>query len=152
MSTIITRETGGTAKGSPLTNAELDANFININGDKIETTTAQNGKFWFVDTHSLSISTVTQTVLASFAAATFGSCKFIIQVYDTVSGERQVSELFIVHDGTTAYATEYGIIFSGAAALAEYDVDINSGNVRLLVTSASTNATEYKTSGNLIGL
>jgi len=33
MAVIITRETGGTAKGSPLTNAELDANFINLNAD-----------------------------------------------------------------------------------------------------------------------
>lgn len=31
MAEIVTRETGATAKGSPLTNAELDANFININ-------------------------------------------------------------------------------------------------------------------------
>ena len=31
MATIITRETGATAKGSPLTNIELDNNFININ-------------------------------------------------------------------------------------------------------------------------
>ena len=31
MATIITREVGGTAKNSPLTNAELDNNFINLN-------------------------------------------------------------------------------------------------------------------------
>ena len=33
MAVIVTRETGGTAKGSPLTNAELDNNFININNE-----------------------------------------------------------------------------------------------------------------------
>ena len=33
MATIITRETGGTAKNSPLTNAELDSNFINLNNE-----------------------------------------------------------------------------------------------------------------------
>lgn len=36
MATIITRETGATAKGSPLTNAEVDNNFININTNKLE--------------------------------------------------------------------------------------------------------------------
>lgn len=36
MSTIVTRETGATSKGSPLTNAELDNNFINLNTDKME--------------------------------------------------------------------------------------------------------------------
>ena len=38
MSTIITRETGDTAKNAPLTNSELDNNFINLNGDKMEKT------------------------------------------------------------------------------------------------------------------
>jgi hypothetical protein len=33
MATIITRETGGTAVNRPLTNAELDNNFINLNTD-----------------------------------------------------------------------------------------------------------------------
>ena len=36
MSTIVTRQTGATAKGSPLTNTELDNNFINLNADKME--------------------------------------------------------------------------------------------------------------------
>lgn len=37
MATIVTRITGGTAKGSPLTSAEIDQNFINLNNDKLET-------------------------------------------------------------------------------------------------------------------
>jgi hypothetical protein len=36
MTTIVTRETGATAKNSPLTNAEIDANFINLNDNKLE--------------------------------------------------------------------------------------------------------------------
>lgn len=36
MATIITRETGATAKGSPLTNAEVDNNFIHLNEEKLE--------------------------------------------------------------------------------------------------------------------
>ena len=31
MATIITREVGATAKGSPLNNEEIDNNFINLN-------------------------------------------------------------------------------------------------------------------------
>lgn len=36
MTTIVTRQTGATAKGSPLSNAEMDANLINLNTDKLE--------------------------------------------------------------------------------------------------------------------
>jgi hypothetical protein len=41
MSTIITRQTGDTAKGSPLTNTEIDTNFINLNDDKVEVTKSE---------------------------------------------------------------------------------------------------------------
>jgi hypothetical protein len=50
MATIITRETGATAKGSPLTNAELDANFVNLNTSKLE---ASN----IIPVHGVDIST-----------------------------------------------------------------------------------------------
>ena len=36
MATIITRILGATAKGSPLSNAEIDANFINLNDELAE--------------------------------------------------------------------------------------------------------------------
>lgn len=35
MTDIVTREVGPTAKGTPLTNAEVDQNFINLN-DRVE--------------------------------------------------------------------------------------------------------------------
>jgi uncharacterized GH25 family protein len=38
--TIVTRTTGATAKGSPLTNAEVDANFINLR-DRVEEAKAE---------------------------------------------------------------------------------------------------------------
>ena len=40
MTTIVTRITGGTAKNAPLTNTELDNNFINLNTDNVETADA----------------------------------------------------------------------------------------------------------------
>ena len=36
MVAIVTREVGATAKGSPLSNAEVDNNFINLNNGKLE--------------------------------------------------------------------------------------------------------------------
>lgn len=37
---IITRQTGATAKGEPLTNAEVDQNFLNLR-DRIEEATSE---------------------------------------------------------------------------------------------------------------
>jgi len=97
-----------------------------------------------------STTTTTQTEIASFTAATYSSGKFVIQAKDTVSGEVHVTELLIVHDGTTASATEYGTIHTGSSPLATYDVDIDTGNVRVLATAASANSTTYKVTENLI--
>jgi len=36
VATIVTRDTGASAKGSALTNTEMDTNFINLNEDKYE--------------------------------------------------------------------------------------------------------------------
>jgi len=103
-----------------------------------------------ISTESQSTSSLIQTQIASFTAATYSSGKFVIQATDNVSAEVHVTELLVVHDGTTASATEYAIIHTGANPLATYDVDIVSGNVRVLATAASTNSTTYKVTENLI--
>jgi hypothetical protein len=66
-----------------------------------------------------------------------------VTIANTVSGERQVSELLITHDGTNTAFTEYGIVYTGALPLSAIDVDINGGNVRLRVTSTSAQSTTY---------
>jgi hypothetical protein len=91
-----------------------------------------------------SLSTTTATSITTFAAATYGSAEYLVQVRDTVTGQRQISKILIVHDGTTAYSTEYGVVFTGTAALATFTVDISGGNVRLLAAGATANSTEYK--------
>jgi hypothetical protein len=100
------------------------------------------------DTATITTTSTTQTALASFATASYGSGKFIVQA--TTGSNRQITELLVVHDGTTALATEYAIIKTGDT-LFTVDVDISSGNVRVLVTSASATSTVYKASFTLIG-
>jgi hypothetical protein len=83
---------------------------------------------------SATLTTATTTanqVVTTISTAVARTVKFLVQ---TVSGSAyQATELLCVHDGTTAYLTEYGTVESGAS-LATYDVDISGGNLRLLVT------------------
>lgn len=97
-----------------------------------------------LDTESTTLATVSQSQIASFAVASYRSCKFVVQIYDSVSGEVQISELLLAHNGTTASATEYGVVHTGTSPLVSFDVDINAGNVRLLATRTTTNSTQYK--------
>jgi len=103
-----------------------------------------------LDSATATVATLTQTAIASFSSTTFGGGKVTIQAFDSVTGARTMCELLIVHDGTTASATEYAIVNTGASSIATYDVDISGGNVRILATGATTNSTQYKVVQTLI--
>lgn len=80
--------------------------------------------------------------MTQFGTATYGTAKLLIQATD--GSFRQASEVIVTHNGTTAYATEYGIVYTDIP-LYNVDVDINTGNVRVLVSSTSANTTVYRT-------
>ena len=96
------------------------------------------------------LATVVSTQISSFAVASFRSAKLIIQAYNSVNGEVQISELLVAHNGVTAIATEYGIVFTGTSPFVIYEVDISAGNVRLIASNTTANSTQYKISETLM--
>ena len=118
---------------------------------KVETELALDG-VQVMATATGTTAAVTQTAIDTFAIATYRSAKYVVQAVDTVSNEYHVTELLVIHDGTSAFASEYGIIHTGSDTLATYDVDVNSGNVRLLATPASTNSTQFKITRSTINV
>lgn len=93
-----------------------------------------------LDETTASTSSTTQTAIATYSATTYGSAKLLVVAKRGT--ERQISELLIVHDGTTAVATEYGQVYTDAS-LVTFDVDISGGNIRLLATANSATTTNY---------
>lgn len=93
------------------------------------TVTLTNGNITSV---ALTTSTTTANqVVDTAAVATFRTVKYQVQV---VSGTAyQTTNIDIIHDGTTAYIDEYGLMLTGAS-LATFDADVSGGNLRLLVT------------------
>ena len=54
----------------------------------------------------------------------------------------QVQEILLLHDAVDTYLTQYAQLLSANdLVLATYDADLNSGNIRLLVTPTYTNTT-----------
>ena len=106
-----------------------------------------NGTTWVsqaldaLDTQTATTSSTAQTAIATYATASFDAAKVVV-VADNGT-DRSVSELLITWKSTTAYATEYAIINTGAAALATYAVDVSGGNIRILATAASATSTSY---------
>jgi hypothetical protein len=101
-----------------------------------------NGSVSALDTQTTSTSSTSQTTLATYAVADYDGVKAVITVADSTAGERTIVEMLITHDGTTAVATEYAIVNTDTK-LAEFDVDISTGNVRLLATPASSNSMSF---------
>lgn len=97
-----------------------------------------------IDTTSTASSATAQIAIHSFAAADFRSARFTVQVTNSTDSTYHTSELLLVHNGTTANITEFGEIHTGSAVEATFDADINSGNVRLLATPASTDTMAFK--------
>jgi phage-related tail fiber protein len=75
--------------------------------------------------------TTANQVVDSFSATTYRTVKYLVQA--TSSTSYQSSEIMIVHNGTTAFISEYGTVMTGTS-LASFDADVSGGNVRLLVT------------------
>ena len=96
-----------------------------------------------IDTTTTSTTATTQVAIDTFAAATFRSARYTIQVTNSTDSTYHLTEILLIHDGTTPQITEYGTIFTGSAE-ATFDADISSSNVRLLATPATTDSMTFK--------
>lgn len=94
--------------------------------------------------NALTTTSTSVSNLITFGATNFGAMKVFIQGYNSTEGERMVTELSIVHDGTTASSAQYGTVFTGSSTLGQFEVDIDSGNVRLRVTPTYSSSTVWK--------
>ena len=96
----------------------------------------------------LSTSAVTQVALHTFALANFVSGEYIITAKQ--NSTVQITKILVVHDSSTASATEFGTVQTGSR-LFTVEVDINSTNVRILITPTGATATSFKTQFTLFG-
>lgn len=83
--------------------------------------------------------TVANQVVALFDKTVYRSAKFFVQMSHASAGYH-ATEVLVVHDGTNAYWTEYGTIFS-ILSLGDISVGINGDNVELRVTPVNTSTT-----------
>jgi hypothetical protein len=100
-----------------------------------------------ITSSSTETNTTDPTVIFSFPLSVYQTGKFIVQASEGV--KKQVAEILVLHDGTNPYATEYAIIRTHDNIF-NLEVDVDSGNVRLIASSSTSNSTSYKIFGNLL--
>ena len=138
-----------------LTIAIADARYVNVTGDTMTgdlTVPNLTANTVILDhsAHTSATATTASTsssVIFSFDATTYNSAEVIITATQGIN--RHITKLLIVHNGTTASATEFATIYTNTS-LASYDVGIASGNVELSVTAASATSTDYKVAATLL--
>ena len=85
-------------------------------------------------------STDVATVM-SISSSTYRSANYQIQV--TQGTNYNMTNINVIHDGTTTYMTEFGTI-NHPTGIATFSTDINSGSLRLLGYPSSSNSTTFK--------
>jgi hypothetical protein len=142
----------GTANEVEVAVSATDTLTVGLPNDVTVSNNLTVGNDVILDNHRLQSITQTTTATTQVNLATFSTTTYAgaeVNIMAISNGERHITKLLITHDGTTAYATEYGEIVTNAS-LASYDVDINTGNLRVRVTPASATSTVFNTSVMLI--
>ena len=83
------------------------------------------------------IATVSETTIDSFAAASYRTARYLVQI--TEGTKHHATEFMLVHNGTNVNAIEYGTVTTDGE-LGTFTADINTGSVRLLFTATNSNS------------
>lgn len=110
-----------------------------ISGDVVEVVAVTSADLvqGFFTASTFSATTANQ-VLSSNAVAN-KAIKYVINATHASAGTH-AAEVLLINDGSSAYFVQYGDVFSNSS-LFSLSADVNSGNMRLLVTPANTNTT-----------
>ena len=99
-----------------------------------------NGTTSYGSTVGTSATTSQIGIHSGISTSTYRSVEYTIQA--TQGSNFHATKILSIHDGTAAYNSEYGMIFNNTS-LGIFDVDVSGGNMRLLVTPASSSLTTY---------
>ena len=134
-----------TAQGTLTSEGNLTVNGSANIEDDLTIQAQTNGAGNYNDTTNVGCEVVTITagstsaaVLDSFAAGTYTSVEYLVQV-KLANGRIHTTKVLLAQNGTDIFMTEYGTVYSNDI-IVTFDADHNSGNFRLLATKTSAAA------------
>ena len=116
---------GGIITGTVSSNSPIIASSFTAN------TGVTIGTVGFDTSNTLTTSTTAQVSIDSFTTTTYRSARYFVQA--TSGSSYHIIELFLVHDGTTVYLSQYGEVFTGSS-LGTFDASITTGTLNVLFT------------------
>jgi hypothetical protein len=79
--------------------------------------------------------TTANQIVDSYSATEFRTAKYLIQAIWT--NQVHCTEVLVTHNGTDAFVTEYGTMYTGASPLMTVSATLASGNINLTVSPAN---------------
>jgi PAS domain-containing protein len=133
------------------TETEADARFVNASGDTMSGSLTVNADIIQKESKFISetqtTASTTQVAIYAFAHATFSAAEVLITATET--NKKHITKLLVTHNGSTAIATEYGVVYTNTE-LADFDVSIAGPVLQILATPASSISTTFKIVATLI--
>lgn len=87
-----------------------------------------------MSSNAASLSGTSDQLIDSFNGSTYRGGKYVISMKDDANSTYQMTEVLVMHDGTTAYTTEYATLKSVANSLATAVSNVSGSTVRLYLT------------------
>jgi len=110
LGTIVT----GTWNGSVIGDSYIDSGIARLASPSFTGSITLDSKA-NVDTTSTTISATTATTIDTLSASSYRSAEYLVQV--TQDTKQTVSKIIMIHDGTTANISEYGVIELGGTRI-----------------------------------
>ena len=108
-----------------------------ITASTIVSNTSVTGNSFVMNGNLASISTTGTVTVDSFASSAYRTVHYLAQITDNTNiGQYHSEQLLILQDGTTAYQTEFNLVFS-VQPLGQFTSDIVSGSFNLYFTPYS---------------
>lgn len=101
-------------------------------------------------TRMFSFTSASQQTVCTFDATTYRSLNLQVQVTDHVDSSHEMSQVHLIHDGTTATTTEFGTIYTGDSDLGDFDASISGSDLDILFTPNNGNNKTIKLHFNAI--
>ena len=102
------------------------------------------------ETTAVSVSGSSATTVMSFNGATYRSAEIFITIQDSGNTEYSAMKGVVIHDGTTAYGSTFGVTNTGANDLAEFTFNYNSGTVEVKATPNNSGTQSIKVQYSLL--
>lgn len=132
--TVTISPTSNTTISGPLLTVSSN---VSVTGNSLSTKMVGMNGISEMTTFSNSFASVSAVQLDAFDRTVYRSGEYVVQYSYATGTVYQITRIHVVHNGTTAYSTEFSSISSNGTSLASVSSSISGANVVLTVTPAA---------------